>query len=52
MLYSGSGGGFPVVVTRVGMVGTIAISGLRHDLDHAFIVDALTLFLGVDPDAP
>ena len=52
MLYSGSGGGFPVVVTGVGMVGTIAISGLRHDLDHAFIVDALTLFLGVDPDAP
>lgn len=48
--YSGSGGGFPIVVAGAGLVGTIAVSGLRHDLDHAFIVDALTVFLGVDPD--
>ena len=43
--YSGSGGGFPIVVVGAGMVGTIAVSGLRHDLDHAFIVEALDRFL-------
>lgn len=49
LLYSGSGGGFPIVVAGSGLVGTVAVSGLRHDLDHAFIVDALERFLGVDP---
>ena len=44
-LYSGSGGGFPVRVIGVGVVGTIAVSGLRHDLDHAFIVEAIEKFL-------
>ena len=47
--YSGSGGGFPIVVVGAGLVGTVAISGLRHDLDHAFIVDALERFLGLTP---
>ena len=47
--YSGSGGGFPIVVAGAGLVGTIAVSGLRHDLDHGFIVDALRLYLGLDP---
>lgn len=47
--YSGSGGGFPIVVAGVGLVGTVAVSGLRHDLDHAFIVEALEQFLGVAP---
>lgn len=45
--YSGSGGGFPIVVVGAGLVGTVAISGLRHDLDHDFIVDALERFLGL-----
>lgn len=44
--YSGSGGGFPIVVAGAGLVGTVAVSGLRHDLDHDFIVDALERFLG------
>ena len=39
--YTGSGGGFPVAIRNVGVVGTIAVSGLRHDLDHALIVEAL-----------
>ncbi|PKQ18158.1 MAG: hypothetical protein CVT68_04805 [Actinobacteria bacterium HGW-Actinobacteria-8] len=45
--YSGSGGGFPIVVAGAGLVGTVAVSGLRHDLDHEFIVDALERFLGL-----
>ncbi|MCY7413113.1 MAG: heme-degrading domain-containing protein [Salinibacterium sp.] len=51
MQYSGSGGGFPIVVTGAGLIGTIAVSGLRHDLDHALIVEALTEFLEADPGA-
>lgn len=47
--YSGSGGGFPIVVAGSGLIGTVAVSGLRHDLDHAFIVDALEQFLGLEP---
>lgn len=47
--YSGSGGGFPIVVAGAGLVGTVAISGLRHDLDHGFIVNALEEFLGLEP---
>jgi uncharacterized protein (UPF0303 family) len=50
-LYSGSGGGFPIVVADVGLVGTIAVSGLRHDLDHAFIVESLEAFLGIEKDS-
>lgn len=41
-LYTGSGGGFPIAIENVGVVGVIAVSGLRHDLDHALIVEALT----------
>lgn len=52
MLYSGSGGGFPIVVAGAGLVGTIAISGLRHDLDHAFIVEVLTTFLAASSPDP
>jgi uncharacterized protein (UPF0303 family) len=51
-LYSGSGGGFPIVTADSGLVGTIAVSGLRHDLDHAFIVEVLEVFLGVEPSQP
>lgn len=38
-------GGFLIGVTAAGFVGTIAVSGLRHDLDHAFIVEAVSRFL-------
>ena len=44
-LYSGSGGGFPLTVRGVGVVGTIAVSGLPPELDHAFIVESLRDFL-------
>ena len=44
--YTGSGGGFPIAIRNVGVVGAIAVSGLRHDLDHALIVEALTKLKG------
>jgi uncharacterized protein (UPF0303 family) len=44
-LFSGSGGGFPLAVRGAGIVGTIAVSGLPPQLDHAFIVESLRVFL-------
>jgi uncharacterized protein (UPF0303 family) len=37
---------FHAAIKDVGVVGTIAVSGLRHDLDHALIVEALTHTVG------
>ncbi|MFM9876634.1 MAG: heme-degrading domain-containing protein [Rhodoglobus sp.] len=39
--FAGFGGGFPVTIAGVGVVGTIAVSGLPHQEDHALIVEAL-----------
>lgn len=44
--FSGHGGGFPLAIRGVGVVGTIAVSGLPHEVDHALIVEALTEHLG------
>ena len=45
--FSGHGGGFPLAIRDVGVVGTIAVSGLPHEADHALIVEALSEHLGV-----
>lgn len=44
--FAGFGGGFPLTIRGVGVVGTIAVSGLPHQVDHALIVEALTAQLG------
>ena len=44
--FSGHGGGFPLAIREVGVVGTIAVSGLPHEVDHALIVEALSEHLG------
>ncbi|MEU4801747.1 heme-degrading domain-containing protein [Actinosynnema sp. NPDC023587] len=43
--YAAHGGAFPVVVTGVGLVGTVGVSGLPQADDHAFVVTQLDLFL-------
>lgn len=45
-----AGGGFPVTVKGAGIVGSIAVSGLAEDHDHALIVDALCDRLGIPRD--
>ena len=40
--FSGHGGGFPLAIRGVGVVGTIAVSGLPHEIDHGLIVEALS----------
>lgn len=44
-----AGGGFPLRVRGVGVVGFIGVSGLAQRDDHAFIVAALADFLGLSP---
>ena len=39
--YSGSGGSVPILISDTGIVGTVTVSGLRHDIDHAFVVEGL-----------
>ena len=39
--FSGHGGGFPLAIRGVGVVGTIAVSGLPHQIDHQLIVEAI-----------
>lgn len=45
------GGAFPIRVKGLGMVGAIAVSGLKPEMDHDFLVDCLASYLGV-PDLP
>lgn len=44
--YAAHGGAFPVIVRDVGVVGTVAVSGLPQEQDHRFVVSALREFLG------
>jgi uncharacterized protein (UPF0303 family) len=46
--YAPYGGAFPINVEGVGLVGTIAVSGLPQEDDHRFVVMALSEFLDVD----
>jgi uncharacterized protein (UPF0303 family) len=45
-LYAARGGGFPVIVRDVGMVGTVTVSGLPQAEDHRLVVGVLRQFLG------
>ncbi len=39
------GGAFPLTVKNVGVIGTITVSGLAHDQDHAFAVRSIETYL-------
>ncbi len=44
-LFAAHGGVFPLIVSGVGPVGTVGVSGLPQVDDHAFVVQQLELFL-------
>ena len=46
--YAAFGGGFPIRIKNVGIVGSVAVSGLFHLDDHNFVVQAIADFLGVE----
>ena len=46
-LYAAHGGAFPVSVRGVGVIGTVAVSGLPQLEDHRLVVEVLSEFLGV-----
>jgi len=43
--YAAHGGAFPIVVRGVGLVGTVAVSGLPEAEDHALVVEGLERYL-------
>lgn len=45
--YAPHGGAFPVIVRGVGAIGTITVSGLPQQEDHALVVGVLAEYLGV-----
>ena len=46
--YTSAGGGFPIIVKNIGVIGSIAVSGLPERQDHQLIVDTLADYLGKD----
>ena len=44
--YSAHGGSFPVFVVGTGLLGTVTVSGLPQEEDHALVVECLREFLG------
>jgi uncharacterized protein (UPF0303 family) len=46
-----AGGGFPISIAGVGVIGSVTISGLPERDDHGFAVAAVAGFLGHDPAA-
>ena len=43
--FAASGGAFPIAVRGVGLVGTVAVSGLAEEEDHRLVVATLEQFL-------
>ncbi|MDD3339245.1 MAG: heme-binding protein [Lachnospiraceae bacterium] len=42
------GGGFPIRVEEVGVIGVILVSGLEHVADHDLIIKCISKYLHVD----
>jgi uncharacterized protein (UPF0303 family) len=47
-LFAAHGGAFPIRIREVGVVGSVAVSGLPQAEDHAFVIEMIEAFLGVE----
>jgi uncharacterized protein (UPF0303 family) len=45
--FASFGGGFPILVTAIGCVGSVTVSGVPQRQDHALVVEALADMCGV-----
>ena len=45
--YGACGGGFPIRVEEVGVVGAVAVSGLDHVSDHDLLIKSISKYLHV-----
>lgn len=43
--YAPNGGAFPLIVKGAGVIGSVTVSGLPQEEDHAFVVECLDRFL-------
>ena len=48
MEYAMLGGGFPICVEEVGVVATVAVSGMGQVSDHDVIVKCISKYLHID----
>jgi uncharacterized protein (UPF0303 family) len=48
--YATHGGSFPLHVINTGVIGAVTVSGLPQRDDHNLVVEALSRFLGRDPE--
>ena len=46
MTHAAAGGGFPIAIKGVGVVGCVAVSGVPQRQDHGFVVECLCAYLG------
>lgn len=46
--YAVCGGGFPIRVEEVGVIGSVLVSGLDHVADHDLVVKCISKYLHVD----
>ncbi|RDU23305.1 heme-degrading domain-containing protein [Anaerosacchariphilus polymeriproducens] len=46
--YAACGGGFPLRIEEVGVIGTITVSGLDHVSDHDLLIKCISKYLHVD----
>ena len=43
--YSAHGGSFPLIIRGTGVIGTITVSGLPQEEDHALVVESIRAWL-------
>lgn len=46
--FAAAGGGFPIYVEEVGVIGAVIVSGLPHVADHDLVVKCISRYLHID----